>query len=1538
MVDNLDEYTLQEGPASPVDEYTPVSLTHQAGLQRSAVWAALAAPTDDPIGTFRQIKGELSSFGTSPTMETVEKDLVNIEERALVEDAVSLGRDDPDGAALLLAGREGIVKQMANPKNVALDNMSAIDGSQASPAAQEYATGYELLLGQSRAREGAIAAIQGVAARGSVDVLDNVADIADLAVLEQLPMRNVAQEFLGESYWFAGGDMVRDLADWIKDAPHEEWESRSLRVAESIRDNAGLITDNDVVTAFALQTLEGYLTPGMEPSDTERYITNVAGFVEGIALLPVGAVVKGGSVLLRNTLAARRLATARRVKPVDDIASASPRMAAATLQAAVDDPQVAKAVVGTDDPDEIIKMTMPQQLFDGSDEALKGAPVEFIDNLENTRHITDDINNVADNTLLFAEEVWKAKEAAVMAVIKDNDVATTAHTSAFSINRSGDTNDIKISAVYGDQTDYPLSRDKAIELATTLHDEFGAIGIAVKPKVVGRDPTTGVYSSTNVEGLEGRSFLVKVDVDYALKYSDLTADVPKSRSPVTGRVLHDPRNLVNDSLNAAISTARDRKDFVFKRALKIGEDFHKLDTKGRKVVSDLIADGDEAKEVFKYTDLKYKQQLTDAEITAYYKVRVFYDTLQTTQNKAAYRELVQEGFDKEIKILHEAGDMANAVKEVDLVGLDKRTSVVFNPYNNQVLPVEGIEGVLQQSGMRVVEVKNPIDLGDSSYTYILAMDKDMTSLRKDVIPRRTGYAYRINTDPYFVQKHSTKNVNGKEVATTSVIASSKTKAQVDLHVESLSALEDGSTYSSKIDRNIDSGKSALGEELGMKDGSGGQLWFSKRGERLHRVDGTEGAVEDPLEAMTRSANAVAGKSTIREAVQAMEIQHRAKYKHLEIDGESIWQYNPRTRRDEFNPERHSMATKELRAADNEWNYLQSLKSAPTPMDKAWRGTLQYVDDVLSRSDMTKGASGLMGTPVARAGIERPLKSAAFTLGLGLNPTRQLPLQYLSGLSLAGVSPVATMQAFAESVPLLVSMGLYDKPKMWANFKKTMKSFGYTPDEWEEVFQTFRKSGKPYSIDSDIVVSEANSTWARGMAKTRAGQVAVDAKAVVSLVPTTMKAIGFDLGEMGNQAVSWAFARRRYEQLNPGKKWNSDQRALDGISDMARDMSFDMTSTNAFSYQKGMFGAMTQFMSINHKAMLKIMYGGKGVETPAARAKYMTGIMAMYGAAGFGLDSAYEAWKGHHGVELDTDTDNLLSGGMMSLSFNYMLGKTFGEDESARTNVSSSFSPFGGVATLIPDLYTNLLENDILTVMSGPGGNFMGKIGNLVDIASATAGRTDITTIEKLRQVAFLDLPSEFGSFSALYRYNVSMSLYEKTGQLLTTQVGGGPGFEASKSELLAKALIGVQVKTEEEFFDRWLDLKTKAAGKKKSVIEADASNDAKILSRMAMREYLKSDNDLDYILTMQRITAGLHGNFYGNMVMKQLPDVFSKDKGYGDFIAKAVQSYAQTPEAEQQSLINQVMTSELMDDATKRAVIAGIKETFETKAIVNGDL
>jgi len=187
------EYLPAEEASTSLQEYEPLQMTAQANKQRSAVWAALAAPTDDPIGVFTQIKGELSSFGTSPTMETIEDTISTAEKQSLIGSAVDLAETDQDAALSMIDNMDVILEETTNLKNVAMDNMSAADGSQASVQAQEYQTGYQLLLEERSAREGAIAAIEGIISEGSLNTLDNIADIGDLALIEQAPLSGAAK-------------------------------------------------------------------------------------------------------------------------------------------------------------------------------------------------------------------------------------------------------------------------------------------------------------------------------------------------------------------------------------------------------------------------------------------------------------------------------------------------------------------------------------------------------------------------------------------------------------------------------------------------------------------------------------------------------------------------------------------------------------------------------------------------------------------------------------------------------------------------------------------------------------------------------------------------------------------------------------------------------------------------------------------------------------------------------------------------------------------------------------------------------------------------------------------------------------------------------------------------------------------------------------------------------------------------------------------------------------------------------------------------
>lgn len=377
-----------------------------------------------------------------------------------------------------------------------------------------------------------------------------------------------------------------------------------------------------------------------------------------------------------------------------------------------------------------------------------------------------------------------------------------------------------------------------------------------------------------------------------------------------------------------------------------------------------------------------------------------------------------------------------------------------------------------------------------------------------------------------------------------------------------------------------------------------------------------------------------------------------------------------------------------------------------------------------------------------------------------------------------------------------------------------------------------------------------------------------------------------------------FALKRWQKENPGKSWKNNQKALDEITNKARNYSVDMTTTSQFSYQKGGFAAATQFMAINHKMLLKLLGADPEIGFLTGKhARYTLGMLAMYGTAGWGAHEFYDEWIKGSGVDIPPELEDVLYGGIVQSLFNRSLELAFGEElGSVRLAVSDSISPASGAINFIPDFFKGLMEGNVTQALSGPSGQVLPNVHKaakyVADMWSIDDQLDTPVKVMKSLQIA----TQEFGVFSDYYKYNLALAYKDRMGQYMLTDKTGRPTSEASNfGELFGKTLFAIQTRGEKELYDKYLVeyKKIHSTGKKS---EADVEKDADHMSRYLYETWLTTPDPMEQMEKMQAITFALHNGpdqRYGLRVWKKALEKFTVDPRFNEFVQGIVQDRAE---------------------------------------------
>lgn len=1028
------------------------------------------------------------------------------------------------------------------------------------------------------------------------------------------------------------------------------------------------------------------------------------------------------------------------------------------------------------------------------------------------------------------------------------------------------------------------------------------------------------------------TYLVSVDMETPMYYSDIVPGSVLEEGATKGvgklgRWVIPPQSYINQTLMGAGRVANDSMFFIKHNLLGLADPFLKLPFNGKRKVANLLEVGEEEGKVFSYRELQTKGYSLE-ETEAYFSARLFNDAVYRIKNRDTRRSLENDGVQSLTITNSSTGDIfENGISIVNMPTIVKNTTNIFDPVTGEAIAAtEKNLTKLAEKGIVFGKLLRKVDTPKGEFTYVAVPQNSIHDLPKNVIPYAPGYNFRINNDPYFIDRRRTVLVNGRREEVQDTIAVARNRHEADGYVRDLSKASPDVKFEVRIDRNINSSKTLLDNEIDALDGSGLQFWFSKRGPRLTRRDGSLSSVEDPVSAMHALSTTVANVYTHKEFVNTSIIRHQKTYGHLEVNGRKLWSYDPDVKSMTFDKAAAKEAGRaDVKAAMREYEWIENMKYSPTDLDVRWKGMLEDIDASMARTgNLGSTISGKLTKGLAPHSPQQVVRGASFTLAITMQPFRQVALQSLTGLHLTGIDPLITAKSFADAPLIMLGLATYQNPKNWEWIKGIAKAVGYSEKDFEEMFHAFRKSGKAYSIDSNVMIGEANLNWSRSLPETKLGH---GVEVLVNIAKSPLiyaKLFGFDTGELFNQAATWAFARRMYQKENPGKSWTS-KRALDEITNRARAHSIDMTKTDQMPYQQGAFSAMTQFMAINNKFLMKIlpevMGGDPNFKGSKMKAKYVLGMLAVFGASGLGVFQWYDAWKKESGLDIPPQLDDLMAGGIFLLLFNSSLDLIFGEEwGTTRTAASESFSPASGQFTFAIDMAENILDGNFVEAFAGPSGNLLPQIAEAYKFGNDVWGMDDLDTNEKLIKSMTVAM-QQFGFMSNYFKFNLAMAYQEKLDELHTVGRDGRPTAPANAaSEVYAKLLLGVSTRAEEELFNYWIPKRKDYVSSGKENV-ADADKDADQLVTWMFRTWAESKDEWDFAEKAQALTFSLHkaDRDYGMRVREAAMYKFKRHPDYAGFIQQIAEKWIELdPEANKQEMINLIKNSDLITDETEK--------------------
>lgn len=1519
-----------------------------------AVYATLANGgdlTEDYVNVY----DELTQYGSSSTLNRIERDVSAREIDQLdstIRSSARLG--DVSTTQTLLDGADSILKERTNIKVAALENAAdsyseRYNSTSIDQKQEEY---LQSLSSRVDIKEKVNAIITQEVANSSSDFANFFAEQVESSIFGEqlLGLASVGTDILGKRYNFAGGTMLRDLAQHLRSLPVEDQEQEAKRIVESITKHAGVVGKSDAVKVFTLETFREFVNSPGGDVPMERWLTDVIGYSDIAFFVPTTVLVRLGKRLVSLRKSASAVSKIRSLTP--NLADVNPDVEAALVAASVRNSEVAEKL-GTSSTDAMDKM-MPSRVFD-DDTILEGAPTSTRERILGSKTKADEAVETIQNTFIYGTEEYAAKMMRIQQSLEDASRAAEVKPTYSMLDIDANTNAVTMRAVYGDTTDMPLTLEKAQAMRENIANILESEGVEKNSvKIVVKDDVTSTFETYNpdIHSSDGK-FLIAYNTKAEMGYMDILPTTAEAStkgigSTITGSKVAtyfvDPQSYVQRLLINGARVANDAKFLKAHQLNKLAKPFTSLNWFGQKRVAAVLKSGEEfvddatgevVGKTYKYHELA--GHLSEPEIEAYYAARVVNDTIYSIKNTTMRDKLVSQGFKGLDVDLGNGKFYRNGIREVDDAEIIRGTNVAVDPSTGEELSITADKLVeLREKGLTIGKLLRPFDKGNKAFSYAVIKHDSVTELPANVFPRREGYNFRINNDPYFIDRKSTRTLDGVKGSYTPTVAVARSAEEAKRMVAKLQAENEGELFTARLDRNINSEDTALKNDIDMLDGGGLDFWFSQRGKRLLRIDGTESSIEDPVSAMHRMIAATANVATHQDFMQASIKRHKATYGDIEVGGKPLWYWDDR--RNDFVFDKtvaKESGDPRISAALAEYNYLEQLQYAPTATDIWWKDTLARIDYAFGQHRSITG-KGL--TSKAVGGVTRALatttpgqfvRGAAFAMTIPLRPFRHLPLQAMHAISLAGIDPKIMVQSFRDAGLLTISMATYQNPEAWKWTLKASKALGYNPEDWADTFNSFRQTGKAYSIDSHVAVGEANFSWSRSMPETGLGLAAKWGTNLIKSPVTIGKTLGFDTGELINQATTYMFALKRWQKANPGVPFKNNKRVLDQIAADARNLSVDMTKTSAFGYQKGMFASMTQFMAINHKMLLKIIGADPSLPTKKAKAAYITGLLAMYGTAGIGAQNFYDSWSKSLDVEIPPLVDDVIYGGFTQFMFNLSLDLAFGNAPgTTRTDFAGSFAPTSGTLSFIPEFIENAYNFNVVELLEGPSRNLFPNVARAVSFVGDVWGRDDLDTGEKVID-SFQVATREFGSFSDYYKLNLIKAYNDKMEQLYMVDKDGRPTVIAHTwGEIYAKAILSVGSRGEKELYEDYLGMYRETASSGKKHI-ADVDKEAKHFVKWLYQLRAENPDDFEFRRKAKSVSFALHkGALPGrDGVYEKAMKLFTQDPRHDEFVANIARNTAVlNPDMDEEAMANFIRHSDAMPEEDKERLVKHIKQ------------
>lgn len=1385
----------KEQQASIYDDTSivPQSLSESVAKSRAAYTALASTGTSKSLlETYRKATQDLSSEGWSgdeqQVLETASAELTQAKTQAAIQisqsdmpvgqrlDAINALKRPQEGAIVNEARIAQAAEYTAPTMETELVREMDLQEQLANTTARRYLESKTLSSEIENMR------MRTAVELGDMELYKGVGEIAELVT--PFAMQDVYSAVLRDTFpeedwgqaWVLTGEARVKFKEMFDALPHEEQVERLKIFEESLKENSGLIAENGILAHTVIGEIFGEELGEREAGsfDWDRLWQNTTSVLD---LVAVGGLLRAGGKAAKAPLTRIRGGYGR---VIDDLDSANPA-AARDLRAAVATSQDRdlENLSGLTAED-VFTESYPS--FEGA--VLNNAPAGVVDaikdNIAMTKHIEE---NAVYGINYTEEELIGMRQKAVNATMAKDGYLDMSR-SVIKADEFGDK--FVIQAAYGASSDSGFANmQRAREhfeanwpegTKVSYLTREGNTFVEATDDVLARTPDNEVYY--RVEATYGYDQSL-ADAD-SLLFGDKVVDSSSLVPLFNNKWVKDAASMFDRYLNKALNRAGDySQGLAHAMNNVVSKSLAPLPMKGKQNVMKLLQEGSEQEIVFRYDELA--GNYTTKEIEAYYSLRALSDMQHSLDNRRIYNKLAQENYES---VVSDATAFEGIGRKIPDYEGSSGITTAFNPTTGAVEEFTAAQrrDIYDNGGMFAhSKFENRSGNVRSQYIYV---DGDKTKVRpltRFPLPYRKGYMTRGYADNYMIKMRVTDVVDGKKVSRVKTVASAATKEDAMRYLPELKRqFPEAEEIYPQIKREL-SDPDVLDDEMELLNMTGG-IVSGRRGTLLKSMSDREDQLLDPIESLQKHISYTAGRVAYDDVMATLNQRWVNTY-GKKYDVSSVEDYekiNARTSSDTDVANAKAVAEHILGARGVQPEGYKRYRSFMLKMAEHLESTMGGGRVAKSVGDFVRDFNPI-----------KTLRGFTFNMLLATNPARQFLLQSNQITMLAGIDPKAFAKTARGWVGFAAAAATRDTPR-WGKARAVgAKLMGITADEFEKLYDGFRVSGLPASINAHTFARDAMPEIS---ARISGSLLEQSARAAFNVTKTPLRLVrqaGFNAGEWNNLSMTYVMSYEMWKKANKGKKLT--KLAIADIATEARDLALNMTRTGELNYQRGALSLATQFLSYQHKAILAATGANRKFRelSPLQRTSFLASQFVLYGVDGLGVGAFTDKIISTNGYEVPEEVKPLIDGLVYDYMLNRMLSAVSGEEE--EVDFTGDLAPLGGINSSIYGMLANIMEMRLPDVALGASGGALSRFAEAGAMVNFIADIPDMDTPEKLSLAV-----QQFGQVAGAYNNYVKGHAMRTFDYHLSKS--GQPLYRTTSMEGLFVQLFGIGPDAEEEYY------------------------------------------------------------------------------------------------------------------------------------------